>query len=125
MAGRIYLDHHATTPIDPRVLDAMNGTVTIAVPDAEVEVGLRFSNGVCRVHSGPIPGAKVRIETREGAVQYGKLTDVLTFDTNVGDRTISTVTLRPPDCGARRRPRAAPRRPTASRSAATPVCPSC
>ena len=36
-------------------------------------------------------GAKVRIETREGAVQYGKLTDVLTFDTKVGDRTISTV----------------------------------
>jgi hypothetical protein len=49
-------------PDKARVLDAMNGTVTIRVPDAEVEVGLRFSGGVCRVHSGPIPGAKVRIE---------------------------------------------------------------
>lgn len=37
-------------------------------------------------------GAKVRIETREGAVQYGKLTNIQTFDTKVGDRTISTVT---------------------------------
>jgi hypothetical protein len=49
-------------PEKARVLDAMNGTVTIAVPDAEVEVGLRFSNGVCRVHSGAIAGSKVRIE---------------------------------------------------------------
>lgn len=49
-------------PDKAKVLDAMNGTVTIAVPDAEVEVGLRFSRGTCRVHSGPIPGAKVRIE---------------------------------------------------------------
>jgi hypothetical protein len=48
-------------PEKARVLDAMNGTVTIAVPDAEVEVGLRFSGGVCRV-GGPIPGSKVRIE---------------------------------------------------------------
>jgi hypothetical protein len=49
-------------PEKARVLDAMNGTVTIAVPDAEVEVGLRFSNGVCRVHAGAIAGSKVRIE---------------------------------------------------------------
>ncbi|MDQ1711496.1 MAG: hypothetical protein QOE45_946 [Frankiaceae bacterium] len=49
-------------PDKARVLDAMNGTVTIAVPDAEVEVGLRFSHGVCRVHSGAIAGSKVRIE---------------------------------------------------------------
>lgn len=49
-------------PDKARVLDAMNGTVTIAVPDAEVEVGLRFSGGVCRVSSGAIPGSKVRIE---------------------------------------------------------------
>lgn len=49
-------------PEKARVLDAMNGTVTVAVPDAEVEVGLRFSNGTCRVHDGPIPGSKVRIE---------------------------------------------------------------
>jgi hypothetical protein len=49
-------------PDKAKVLDAMNGTVTISVPDAEVEVGLRFSGGVCRVHDGPIPGAKVRIE---------------------------------------------------------------
>lgn len=41
-------------------------------------------------------GSKVRIETREGAVQYGKLTNIETFDTKVGDpqspRVISTVT---------------------------------
>lgn len=48
-------------PEKARVLDRMNGTVTIAVPDAEVEVGLRFSGGTCRVHDGPIPGSKVRI----------------------------------------------------------------
>ena len=49
-------------PEKARVLDVMNGTVTVAAPDAEVEVGLRFSNGVCRVHDGAIPGSKVRIE---------------------------------------------------------------
>ena len=49
-------------PEKARVLDAMNGTVTIAVPDAEVEVGLRFSGGVCRVYGSPIPGSTVRIE---------------------------------------------------------------
>lgn len=49
-------------PAKARVLDSMNGTVTIAVPDAEVEVGLRFSGGVCRVHPAAIPGSKVRIE---------------------------------------------------------------
>ena len=41
-------------------------------------------------------GAKVRIETREGAVQYGKLTNIETFDTKVGDpaapRVVPTVT---------------------------------
>lgn len=49
-------------PGKARTLDAMNGTVTIAVPDAEVEVGLRFSGGVCRVRDGAIPGSQVRIE---------------------------------------------------------------
>lgn len=49
-------------PAKATMLDAMNGTVTIAVPDAEVEVGLRFSGGVCRVHPGAIPGSRVRIE---------------------------------------------------------------
>ena len=49
-------------PEKARVLDAMNGTVTLAAPDAEVEVGLRFSGGVCRVYGEAIPGAKVRIE---------------------------------------------------------------
>lgn len=49
-------------PGKAKTLDAMNGTVTIAVPDAEVEVGLRFSGGVCRVSAGAIPGSKVRIE---------------------------------------------------------------
>lgn len=52
----------AADPAKAKVLDAMNGTVTIAVPDAEVEVGLRFGNGVCRVHGAGIPGSKVRIE---------------------------------------------------------------
>lgn len=52
----------AETSAKARVLDAMHGTVTIAVPDAEVEVGLRFSNGVCKVHPAAIPGSKVRIE---------------------------------------------------------------
>jgi hypothetical protein len=49
-------------PEKARMLDATNGTVTIAVPDAEVEVGLRFSHGVCRVYPSAIPGSKVRIE---------------------------------------------------------------
>lgn len=48
-------------PEKARVLDAMNGTVTITVPDAEVEVGLRFGNGVCQVYPSAIPGSKVRI----------------------------------------------------------------
>ena len=52
----------AEQPAKARVLDATSGTVTIAVPDAEVEVGLRFSRGVCRVSSSAIPGSKVRIE---------------------------------------------------------------
>ncbi len=49
-------------PAKAAILDAMSGTVNIVVPDAEVEVGLRFGQGVCRVHAGPIPGAKVRIQ---------------------------------------------------------------
>lgn len=49
-------------PAKAKVLDAAEGTVTIAVPDAEVEVGLRFGKGVCRVYGAPIPGSKVRIE---------------------------------------------------------------
>ena len=49
-------------PEKARVLDATDGTVTIAVPDAEVEVGLRFGGGVCRVYDSAIPGSKVRIE---------------------------------------------------------------
>lgn len=49
-------------PEKARVLDAMNGTATIVVPDAEVEVGLRFGNGVCQVYPEAIPGSKVRIE---------------------------------------------------------------
>jgi hypothetical protein len=49
-------------PEKARVLDAMNGTVTIAVPDAEVEVGLRFGGGLCQVYPYAIPGSKVRIE---------------------------------------------------------------
>ena len=49
-------------PEKARILDAANGTVTIAVPDAEVEVGLRFGNGVCQVYPTAIPGSKVRIE---------------------------------------------------------------
>jgi len=48
-------------PEKAKVLDAMNGTVTITVPDAEVEVGLRFGNGVCQVYPSAIPGSKVRI----------------------------------------------------------------
>jgi hypothetical protein len=51
-----------TDPSKAKILDAMSGTVTIAVPDAEVEVGLRFGQGICRVLSSGIPGAKVRIE---------------------------------------------------------------
>ena len=52
----------AADPAKARVLDAMKGVVTIAVPDAEVEVGLRFANGVCRVSPTGIPGSTVRIE---------------------------------------------------------------
>lgn len=48
-------------PEKARVLDAMKGTVTIAVPDAEVEVGLRFEGGTCHVQDGPILGSTVRI----------------------------------------------------------------
>ncbi len=46
-------------PAKAAVLDAMRGTITISVPDAGVEVGLRFAHGTCRVESGPIPGATV------------------------------------------------------------------
>ena len=49
-------------PAKATVLDAMRGVVTVAVPDAEVEVGLRFSNGTCRVSPQGIPGSTVRIE---------------------------------------------------------------
>jgi len=52
----------AEDPAKARVVEAMNGTVTIAVPDAEVEVGLRFGNGACRVSEGAIAGSTVRIE---------------------------------------------------------------
>jgi hypothetical protein len=48
-------------PDKATVLDAMRGTVTIAVPDAEVEVGLRFAEGTCRVYEGPLPRSTVRI----------------------------------------------------------------
>jgi hypothetical protein len=48
-------------PGKARVLDGMNGTVTIAVPDAEVEVGLVFANGTCTVREGAVAGSKVRI----------------------------------------------------------------
>ncbi len=56
------IDGAVRQPAKAKVLDAMSGTVTVAVPDAEVEVGLRFGNGVCRVSRGGIPGSKVRIE---------------------------------------------------------------
>src|SRR4051812_37327577 len=49
-------------PAKARILDVMRGTVTIVVPDAGVDVGLRFADGVCRVHGAPIPGSTVRIE---------------------------------------------------------------
>jgi hypothetical protein len=49
-------------PAKAAVLDRMRGTVTIVAPDAEVAVGLRFGNGVCRVSDGAIPGSTVRIE---------------------------------------------------------------
>lgn len=52
----------AEDPAKGTVMDATNGTVTIAVPDAEVAVGLRFGNGVCQVYPYAIPGSKVRIE---------------------------------------------------------------
>jgi hypothetical protein len=48
-------------PDKAKVLDAMRGTVTIAVPDAEVEVGLRFGEGTCRVYEGALPRPTVRI----------------------------------------------------------------
>ena len=49
-------------PDKANVLAAMRGTVTIAVPDAEVEVGLRFAEGVCHVSGAAIAGSAVRIE---------------------------------------------------------------
>ena len=49
-------------PAKARVLDAMNGTVTIDVPDAEVAVGLAFADGTCTVSNGAIAGSTVRIE---------------------------------------------------------------
>lgn len=48
-------------PAKAALLDRMVGTVTIVVPDAEVEVGLRFSRGTCRVESGPIPGSTITL----------------------------------------------------------------
>jgi hypothetical protein len=55
------LSSAAERPDKAKVLDAMRGTVTIAVPDADVEVGLRFGEGTCRVYEGPLPGSTVRI----------------------------------------------------------------
>jgi hypothetical protein len=49
-------------PGKARILDSMKGTVTIVIPDADAEIGLRFSGGVCRVHGAPIPGSTIRIE---------------------------------------------------------------
>ena len=48
-------------PSKAALLDRMSGTVTIVVPDAEVQVGLRFRGGTCRVESGPIPGSTLRL----------------------------------------------------------------
>ena len=48
-------------PAKAALLDRMAGSVTIVVPDAEVEVGLRFSHGTCRVESGPIPGSTITL----------------------------------------------------------------
>ncbi|MCA1823772.1 MAG: hypothetical protein LC640_05810, partial [Frankia sp.] len=55
-------------PAKATLLDAMAGTITIAVTDADVEVGLRFGLGVCRVLSGGIPGSTVRIEAPSDVV---------------------------------------------------------
>ena len=52
----------AEDPAKVRVLDAASGTVTVAVPDAGVEAGLRFLRGTCRVSASAVPGADVRIE---------------------------------------------------------------
>lgn len=51
----------AEQPAKASVLAAMRGTVTLVVPDAEVEVGLRFGGGRCTVQAGQLAGAAVRI----------------------------------------------------------------
>ncbi len=48
-------------PAKAALVDAMKGTVTIAAPDADVEIGLSFGNGVCRVHSTGLPGSTISI----------------------------------------------------------------
>lgn len=48
-------------PDKAALLDSMRGTVTIVVPDAEVEVGLRFADGVCSVSPRGVPGSGLRV----------------------------------------------------------------
>jgi hypothetical protein len=67
----------AEDPAKARILDSMRGTVTIVIPDAGAEIGLRFLSGVCRVHGAPIPGSDVRIEA--GADQLLGLTNAPTL----------------------------------------------
>ncbi|MCA1823175.1 MAG: hypothetical protein ABR520_01460 [Mycobacteriales bacterium] len=55
-------------PAKAALLDSMAGTITIAVTDADVVVGLRFGLGICSVLSGSIPGGMVRIEAPSDVV---------------------------------------------------------
>jgi hypothetical protein len=48
-------------PAKATLLDSMRGGVTIVVPDAEVEVGLRFDGGVCTVTPRGVPGSDLQI----------------------------------------------------------------
>ena len=48
-------------PDKASLLDTMKGTVTIVVPDAEVEVGLRFDDGVCTIGPRAIPRSTLRL----------------------------------------------------------------
>ena len=48
-------------PEKARLLDSMRGSATIVVPDAEVEVGLTFADGVCTVSPRRVPGSDLTI----------------------------------------------------------------
>ena len=58
----------AGQPAKQRLLDTMRGTVTIRVPDAGVEVGLRFAGGTATVYDHALAGSDVTLTMPSGVL---------------------------------------------------------